>query len=88
MTLKKFLKYYDTMAELNIIEFDNKDKGTKLFSGYVFDKGAKKKLKALYDQGYELDRNEDGDAVILLTHINEHGVACVRTQINVRRNYD
>lgn len=86
MTLKKFIKYFDDMNELIIMEFPNEEeKGTVLFQGYVFDKGAKKKLKKLYEQNYILDRNEDGMAVMLFPYVNEHNAKLCRVQINVKK---
>lgn len=86
LSLKKFIKYFDDMNELNIMEFPNPDeKGIMLFKGYTFDKGAGKKLKKLYKQGYELERNEDGMAVMLFPYVNEHGAKLCKVQINVKK---
>lgn len=64
---------------------DNPEEGNTLFSGYVFDKGAKKKLKKLYNEHYVLDRNTDGDAVIMFVYTNEYGVNLPLAQINVKK---
>lgn len=86
MTLKKFIKYFDDMNELMIMEFPNdEEKGIMLFNGYTFDKGAKKKLKKLYEQNYVLDRNEDGMAVMLFPYVNEHNAKLCKVQINVKK---
>jgi len=89
LTLKKFIKYFDSMTELVIMEFPNPNNknadGIELFSGYTFDKGAKKKLKALYKQNYVLDRNEDGEAVMIFPYKNEHGANMAKAQINVKK---
>ena len=86
MTLKKFLKYFCTMCKLKIAEFpEDDDDGNILFEGYVFDKGAKKKLKKLYKENYVLDRNSEGDAVLMYVYTNEHGVHLPVAQINVRK---
>lgn len=86
LSLKKFIKYFDNMNELSIMEFPNgDDNGNVLFTGHAFDKGAKKKLRKLYKQGYKLDRNEDGVAVMLYPYRNEHGVSLCKVQINVKK---
>lgn len=96
MTLKKFIKYFDDMHDFYIYDWnlapeDDPDAAKKclLFEGAVFDKGAKKKLKKLYKQGYHLERNIDGNAVLLYPYINEYGAKLVKVQINVckRRKY-
>ncbi len=86
MTLKKFLKYFCSMCKVRIAEFpEHDDDGNILFEGYVFDKGAKKKLKKLYKENYVLDRNEDGDAVLMNVYTTEYGAHLPLAQINVRK---
>lgn len=88
MTLKKFLKYFDTMCEVTIIDFTDDidgDGGLILFEGHTFDKGAKKKLKELYKENYVLDRDEDGDAVISFPYVNKCGVVRPCVHIHIRR---
>lgn len=88
LSLKKFIKYFDDMHDLNIMEFPNgEDDGVMLFEGCVFDKGARKKLKKLYEQGYELERNDDGMAVMLFPYRNNHGANMCKVQINVRKKH-
>lgn len=74
------------MHELTIMEFPNgEEKGTVLFKGNVFDDGAGKKLKKLYKQGYELERNEDGMAVMLFPYKNKYDANLCKVQINVKK---
>lgn len=93
MRLKKFIKYFDDMNDFliydwNIAPEDDSYRAEKclLFKGAVFDKGARKKLKKLYKQGYKLERNDDGMAVILFPYKNEHGANLVNVQINVKKS--
>lgn len=87
MTLKTFLKHFDKMQELHIRYFYDPESDNiceELFKGYTFDDGARKKLKKLFKQGWELERNSDGESVFLVPYINEHRVALIRVYINVR----
>lgn len=87
MTLKTFLKHFDKMQELHIRYFYDRhreDVCEHLFDGHTFDAGAHKKLKKLCKQGWELERNEDGESVFLVPYINDNRVALVRVYINVR----
>lgn len=81
LSLKKFIKYFDDMNELLIYDWNKSSE--PLFRGYTFDKGAKKKLRKLYKK-YELERNDDGMAVIVMPYVNEHGAKLARVQINVK----
>ena len=87
MTLKKFIKYFDDMHELQIYDWNiGKDADEcLLFEGYTFDKGTKKKLKKLYKEHYVLERNDDGMAVILYPYVNKHGAKLCKVQINVKK---
>ncbi len=74
------------MCKVRIAEFPvNEDDGNVLFEGYVFDKGAKKKLKKLYKKNYVLDRNSEGEAVLMSVYTTEHGAHLPLAQINVKR---
>ena len=86
LTLKKFIKYFDDMERLVIMEFqDCEENGKILFKGHTFDKGAKKKLKKLYKKGYKLDKNEDGVSVMLFPYTNKYGACLCDVQINVKK---
>lgn len=89
LSLKKFIKYFDDMTKMHIRFFPDKDDDERcivLFEGNTFDDGAEKTLKQLYREGWELERNEDGNAVMIIPYKNEYNANLADAYINVKRS--